>query len=136
MTPEGNLVLRFVERVDDRDVDLSPSSVPWGIAKMLTVLTAIYILRPSLLVVDEVENSLHLSLIERLLDELERSDVQAILTTHSTMVIDLVDPGDVILLDKAKGETAARRFDNPERLRRELSERGLTLSEHIFYSPR
>ena len=134
VSPEGNFVMYMVERVGNREVILHPSSIPSGVVKMLAIMTVIYKLRPSLLVIDEVENSLHLNFLERLTDIFEYSEVQVIVTTHSPLVIDLVKAEDVIVAEKENGRSVMKRFDNVERLKKELSEKGLLLSEYLLYS--
>ncbi|WP_292320047.1 AAA family ATPase [Caldisphaera sp.] len=134
-TPEGNLVLNMMENINNREIFLHSSAIPWGVVKMLTIISTIEILKPSLVIIDEIENSLHLNFIERLIDELKYSQTtQAIVTTHSPMVIDLVEPSDVVMLHKKSGESVAERFENSEQIKNKLAEEGLTLSEHIFYS--
>ncbi|MGC9133708.1 AAA family ATPase [Caldisphaera sp.] len=134
-TLEGNLVLNMIESINNREVFLHSSAIPWGVVKMLTIISTIEILKPSLVIIDEIENSLHLNFIERLIDELKYSQTtQAIVTTHSPMVIDLVEPSDVVMLHKKSGESVAERFENSEQIKKKLAEEGLTLSEHIFYS--
>ena len=134
ISPEGNFLMYMTERVGNREVVLHPSSIPSGVVKMLAIMTVIYKLRPSLLVIDEVENSLHLNFLERLTDIFEYSEPQVIATTHSPLVIDLVKAEDVIVAEKENGRSVMKRFDDPERLKKELSEKGLLLSEHLLYS--
>ncbi|WP_237702664.1 AAA family ATPase [Saccharolobus islandicus] len=114
---------------------MPPPSVPSGLVKMLTILTAIS-LKPKVLAIDEIENSLHLKYIERLLDILDNfsNDTQIILTTHSPLVIDLVKPSDLIILYKEGSSTKIRRVNKKdEELRNYLVEKGITLSDAYFY---
>jgi len=133
---EGNIVLVARETIPDlnKTLLLRPENVPAGIIKMITILFAIYALEPSLVIIDEIENSLHLKFIEELVSILSYSSPQFIITTHSPMVIDMFDPEDIILFYKEKGETKAERIKNPEKLKEKLLEDELTLSEWIFYS--
>lgn len=104
---ENNLELRFEISEDvflrmsiiEKGVPLPPPSIPSGYAKMLSILTAVA-LKPSLILIDEIENSLHLKFIEELLDVLEYSESKVIIATHSPLVVDLVDPEDIIQVDK------------------------------------
>jgi len=132
----GNIVLVTRELIPDlnKTLPLHPRNVPAGIIKMITVLFAIYVLKPSLLIIDEIENSLHLKFIEELVSVIYYSPPQFIITTHSPMIIDMFDPEDIILLYKEKGETKAERIKDPEKLKDKLIDEGLTLSEWIFYS--
>ena len=133
---DGNIVLMAREFISDlnKTLPLSPRNVPAGIIKMITILFAIYALEPSLLIIDEIENSLHLKFIEELASAMRYSPPQFIITTHSPMVIDMFDPEDIILFYKEKGETKAERIKSPEKLKDELIEKGVSLSEWIFYS--
>jgi len=106
-----------------------------GVVKTLVILTAIYSLKPSLIVIDEVENSLHLNFVEMLTDFFEFSDPQFLVTTHSPLVIDLTNPSDIILLHWVNGETIVKRI-NDDKIDEKLAERGVTLSEWLFYAPR
>jgi len=134
----GNIVLITRELIPDlnKTLPLRPINVPAGIIKMITILFAIYALEPlpSLVVIDEVENSLHLKFIEELASVISYSSPQFIVTTHSPMVIDMFDPEDIILFYKEKGETKAERIKDPEKLKDKLVEEGLTLSGWVFYS--
>jgi ABC-type bacteriocin/lantibiotic exporter with double-glycine peptidase domain len=55
---------------------------------MLFILAAIE-LKPKILLVDELENSLYASLIEYIMDSLQTCDTTVIVSTHSLVVIDL-----------------------------------------------
>ena len=135
----GNIVLVTRELIPDlnKTLPLRPRNVPAGIIKMITILFAIYALEPSpsLVIIDEIENSLHLKFIEELASVISYSPPQFIITTHSPMVIDMFNPEDIILFYKEKGETKAERIKDTEKLKEKLIEKGLTLSEWIFYSP-
>lgn len=108
-----------------------------GFYKALTIFTALES-EPSLLVVDEVENSLHAKALELLIDELKMSECRTILTTHSPIVVDIVEPKDLILVDKGDEGSVFRRSEKPEEVRKALSERGIILDyeleEWICYS--
>ncbi|BCS93300.1 AAA family ATPase [Metallosphaera javensis (ex Sakai et al. 2022)] len=131
VTEDGNVRLYAEENVNGKQITIS--STPSGVVKMLTLMVGVYMLKPSLVVVDELENSLHLRFVERLIDVMNYSAPQFLVTTHSPMVMDFMDPSEIILLDREMGETKPRRFENPEELRRNLREKGLTLSEWIIY---
>ncbi|MCG2910023.1 MAG: AAA family ATPase [Stygiolobus sp.] len=134
VSPEGNFIMYLIERIGNREVMLHPSSIPSGVIKMLTILGSISILKPYVIVIDEVENSLHLNFIERLIDIFNYSEPQVIMTTHSPMVIDLVDPKDVLIVDKEEGKSVMRRFKDVNSIKNMLKEKGLLLSEYLLYS--
>jgi predicted ATPase len=124
----------IIERIGGREVILHQSSIPSGIVKMLAIMGVIYKLKPSLVVIDEIENSLHLNFLERLTDIFNYSEPQVIVTTHSPMVIDLVDALDIIIVEKEGSRSIMRRIENVKELKKVLSEKGLLLSEYLFYS--
>ena len=109
-----------------------PMNISDGFYKFLTILTALE-LEPSLLAIDEIENSIHHETMELLIDELRHADCQVLLTTHSPVVLDLCDPGEVLLAYKGPEGTKVRRIPEPEELRKKLRELGLTLGESWVY---
>jgi len=135
----GNIVLITRELIPDlnKTLPLHPRNVPAGVIKMITILFTIYALEPlpSLVIIDEIENSLHLKFIEELASIISHSSPRFIITTHSPMAIDMFNPEDIILFYKEKGETKVERINDAEKLKEKLIEKGLTLSEWIFYSP-
>jgi predicted ATPase len=133
LTQDGRVLMKVFERyASGRLLELYPPGIADGFYKALTLLTALES-EPSLLVVDEVENSLHAKALELLIDELKMSECMTILTTHSPMVVDIVEPEDLILVEKGDEGTVFRRTEKPEEVRKELSERGITLSERWLY---
>ena len=109
-----------------------PMNMSDGFYKFLAILTALE-LGPSLLAIDEIENSIHHETMELLIDELRHADCQVLLTTHSPVVLDLCDPGEVLLAYKGPEGTKVRRVPEPEELRKRLRELGLTLGESWVY---
>jgi predicted ATPase len=125
-TADGRIFVRLV--VDG--LRLAPISIPQGVLKTL-ILESLLKWEPSLLVVDEFENSLHPELQQFLLDEFRSSGVNAIITTHSTIPLDYArSPDEVLVLKLVNGETKAYRLGG-EVLGR-LREKRLTLSELIL----
>ncbi len=136
-----NLELKFELTSDGRillkgslnKLELYPPMFPDGLYKMLVYLTAIE-LNPSILVIDEIENSLHPKAIEILIDELKNSNFVTIATTHSPAVIDIVDLKNIVLVEyDERNGTQVYRIENPDALRRKLEELGLTVSEGWLY---
>ena len=132
-TEDGNIRLHFIEKSENKELILPPSSVPDGFIKMLTILVAVYLLRLSTIVIDEIENSLHLKYIESLIDIMRYSDSQFIITTHSPLIIDFMDPSEIIILNKEKGETKVSRISEPNKLKEKLVKDGILLSEWLLY---
>lgn len=133
LTQDGRILMKVFERyASGRFLEVTAPGISDGFYKALTIFTALES-EPSLLVVDEVENSLHAKALELLIDELKMSECRTILTTHSPMVVDIVEPKDLILVEKGDGGSVFRRSEKPEEVRKELSERGITLSERWLY---
>jgi len=125
-TADGRIFVRLV--VDG--LRLAPISTPYGALKTL-ILESLLKWEPSLLVVDEFENSLHPELQQFLLDEFRSSGVNVIVTTHSTIPLDYArSPDEVLVLKLVNGETVAYRLGR-EVLGR-LREKRLTLSELLL----
>lgn len=133
LTQDGRVLMKVFERyASGRFLEVTAPGISDGFYKALTIFTALES-EPSLLVVDEVENSLHAKALELLIDELKMSECRTILTTHSPMVVDIVEPKDLILVEKGDEGSVFRRSEKPEEVRKELSERGITLSERWLY---
>ncbi|AIJ06350.1 hypothetical protein JH146_1508 [Methanocaldococcus bathoardescens] len=128
LTDDGRVLMKVFEE----GVELSPPSISDGFYKTLLILTAIY-LKPSILIIDEIENSLYPEALELIFDTLKDSESQIIITTHSPIVVDLTEPKDVIFVDKKFGESRFIRIKNPEKLKEKLNELGLSFSEGWLY---
>jgi energy-coupling factor transporter ATP-binding protein EcfA2 len=125
-TADGRVFARLV--VDG--LRLAPISIPYGTLKTL-IIGSLLEWEPSLLVVDEFENSLHPELQQFLLDEFRSSGVNVIVTTHSTIPLDYArSPDEVLVLKLVNGETVAYRLGR-EVLGR-MREKKLTLSELLL----
>ena len=118
---------------EEDGLELPPSNIPDGAVKLLAILTAVE-LRPSLLLIDEVENSMHARMLEYVVDELNSLDIPVIVATHSPVVVDLVGPERTIIVYKKHGEgTVAERIRDPGELSRRIRELGLSVSDYVFY---
>jgi len=116
LSDEGNIILYLKQD----NVVIPPPSIPHGIVKMLTILTALE-LKPLLLVIDEVENSLHLKYLERLVDIIEsQEETKVILTTHFFPLVDLIDPSQLIIMSKYDYSSKAFTISNPEEVKDKL----------------
>jgi len=128
ITPDGRIMMNIYEG----ELKLLPPSIPDGLLKMLIILTAIE-LKPQILLIDEIENSLHAQLIEYLLSALKTSESTVMVTTHSPVVVDLADIEDLVLVSRRGYETKLERVENPEKVRKRLSEDGITVSDSWLY---
>ncbi|VVB52170.1 DNA replication and repair protein RecF [uncultured archaeon] len=128
ITDDGRVMIKFYEE----GFELLPPNTSDGIYKILTVLIAIY-LKPPLLIIDEIENSLHPETLELILDTIKASDIQAIITTHSPVVVDMTEPDDMILVEKEQGESRFKRIKDPDKIRDFLKKKGITFSTGWLY---
>ncbi len=129
----GQIGLVFYEKRGEKSIELYPSMVPDGVIKLLSIIVAAA-LEPSLLAIDEIENSLHARLIDYLMRELEEANRPAILATHSPIVVDLAGPERTLLLRRAPdGSTKIEKLA-PEDLWEKMKEDGLTLSDYYLYA--
>jgi predicted ATPase len=127
VTTDGRVYLRL-STADG--VSLSSAAMPSGVLKTLIVETALQA-KPTVVVIDEFENSLHPELQQFLMDELRNSGTYVFLTTHSTVPLDYVkSPSEVVVLRLEGGETKAYRLR--EEAREKLKRYGLTLSELVL----
>lgn len=133
LTEDGRIFLKLIEIYTlGRSLELNPPQISDGFYKLLTILTALES-EPSLLVVDEIENSLHAMALELIIDELKEGECMTILTTHSPIIVDMVTPEDLILVEKEDEGSVFKRTEKPEEISRQLSEAGITLSERWLY---
>ncbi len=128
ITDDGRVMIKFLEE----GLELLPPNTSDGFYKILTVLIAIY-LKPPLLIIDEIENSLHPSTLELILDTIKIGDSQTIITTHSPVVVDMTELSNIILVDKEQGESKFKRIKDPEKIKEFLIKKGITFSEGWIY---
>ncbi len=132
--PESSIGFTFTQDnrlmlvVNENDLELHPHGISDGFYKLLFILTGLYG-TSSMLLVDEIENSLHLSAIEFALDIIKSEDVQTIICTHSPLIIDLLDLQDILVCIKDRGETMIKRPNDIENLKKELNELNLSHSD-------
>lgn len=123
---------RVYLRIYENGLELPPVCIADGLYKLLVILSALE-LEPFLLIIDEIENSLHPKTLEKLLDELKSCDTTVIITTHSPVVVDMSEPEDIVIVEKVAEETKFRRIKNPEEIKKKLKEAGITFSEGWLY---
>jgi len=129
ITPDGRVFVKVYEN----GYPLHPRVVSDGFWKVLAILTAIE-LEPPIILIDELENSLHPEAIEYIVNELKNSNSIVIATTHSPAVVDIVDPEDLILFEKDReGKTVIKKVKDAGSVKRWLAEQGITLSEGWLY---
>ncbi len=136
--PEMKLAFRLTETgqvilaVHENDRELLPPNVPEGAFKVLALLVAIVSKAP-LIVVDEIENSLHPKFIEALLDLIRESNSMLIATTHSPAVVDAANVEEIVVVERGPEGSKFSRIPEPERIKKWLRETQVTVSEYVFY---
>lgn len=128
LTYEGKIYMKLYEK----GVELDPPCLPDGLYKVLAILTAVE-LKPSLLALDEVENSLYKEALEYVIDELRASESTVLITTHSPLVVDIVKLEDLLICERTPEGTVLYRIKEPEKLRKKLAELKVTQSESWLY---
>ena len=102
-----------------------------GTLKLLAYITAVSLPGPKLICFEEPENFIHPHLMEFLVDVLKKSGKQIVIATHSPLLVDYVEPEDVIVVEKEPGRgTVARRIEDPGALREKLNELGVGLGDY------
>lgn len=128
LTFDGRIYLKIYEN----EVELHPPCIPDGLYKILAILAALE-LKPSLLAIDELENSLYKEALEYVIDELRNSESTVVVTTHSPLVVDMVKLEDLLITEKTEKGTLLSRVKAPQKLRQKLSELKITQSESWLY---
>ncbi|MEM4417203.1 MAG: AAA family ATPase [Nitrososphaerota archaeon] len=111
---------------------LDPPSIPDGFYKLLHVLTAVES-KPSILLIDELENSLHSEILEYIVEELKNANITSIVATHSPIVVDVAGLECLQLLERTPEGNKVRRVENLEEIQRWMREKKLTPSEMWLY---
>ena len=123
---------RVYLRVFENGLELPPPCIADGLYKILAILTALE-LKPSILIIDELENSIHPRALEYIFDEFRNSESIVIITTHSPVIVDMTGLKDLILVEKVMGETHFKRLKRPEDVKKRLKKAGITYSEGWLY---
>lgn len=106
-------------------------------AENFIILTALEE-NPSILLIDEIENSLHPELLEFLISSLkEESEGYVFVTTHSPVVLNLVEPEDIFVFKTEEDGSVEIKnvtdYKSKDELMKELEELGINLGEKVFY---
>ena len=133
VTEDGNILLQVKEiNPGSETLTLLTPSIPDGLFKLLIIMTAVE-MRPSILLIDEIENSLHDSIIQYVMDSLRESGVTTIVTTHSPMVVDRSELDELRIIEKIAGESIIKSISNPVLMKKKLLELGITPSDSWLY---
>lgn len=97
-----------------------------GTLKLLAYITAVSLPETKLLLLEEPENFIHHDLLGFIVEILQKSEKQVLLSTHSPIFVDFVLPEDIRVVEKnEKGETIVQKIKEPERLKKYLRKMGL-----------
>ncbi len=121
----------------DKRTEYSKEHLPDGLLKLLVILTALE-QNPSILLIDEIENSLHPELLEFLINTLkEECNGCVFVTTHSPVVLNLVEPEEIFIFKpKDDGSIEIKNvteYKSKDELMKELEELGISLGEKVLY---
>jgi hypothetical protein len=121
--------------IRERGIELPPPNIADGLIKALAIASAIE-LRPTMLLIDEVENSLHVKALKVIYDVLNSLEVPVIIATHSPALVDMAEPERVFVVSRGDdgGTVVEPPYGDLERLKRRLNELGVSLSDYILYS--
>ncbi|ODS36508.1 hypothetical protein BEH94_11335 [Candidatus Altiarchaeales archaeon WOR_SM1_SCG] len=129
-TPEGKVILEVVEN----GTNFIPQSLSDGFFKITAVLALSFgRFGSTLLVIDELENSIHPEAIEILIDALKNSGKQVIITTHSPIVLNVCEVEDILFVKKDVDETKVSRVKDAEKLKKDLENTGISVGEGWLY---
>ncbi|MEM4354460.1 MAG: AAA family ATPase [Candidatus Caldarchaeum sp.] len=129
-TADGRVFLFVTDRLNGAEIH--PPSIPDGFYKLLHILTAVES-KPSILCIDELENSLHSEILEYVVHELKNSGVLCLVATHSPVVVDVAGLESLLLVERTPEGSVVKRVENLEQVKRWMKEKGLTPSEMWLY---
>jgi predicted ATPase len=130
-TPDGRVMLEVVES----GTKFIPQSLSDGFFKIMAILALSFgKIAGNLLVIDELENSLHPEAIEILIDALKSSKKQVIITTHSPIVLNICKVEDILFVKKEVDETKVSRVKNAKKLKKDLEDGGISTGEGWLYN--
>ncbi len=133
LTDEGNIILKVLdESIPGSNMELYAPSLPDGFFKVLLVLIALEA-KPSFLMIDELENSLHDTAIQYILDSIRESGVYTIISTHSPLVINSTNLEELRMLENTMNHSTVRSVTDPNSTKKKLVELGITPSESWLY---
>jgi energy-coupling factor transporter ATP-binding protein EcfA2 len=119
--------------ISERGVELPPPNIADGIIKLMAIAAAVE-LQPAILLIDELENSLHAEALEKVFDVLDSLEIPVLVATHSPVLVDLAKPEKVIVVSRTvEGGTTVEYFEEPKLLKEKLAELGVAFSDYIFY---
>ena len=115
-----------------REKSLQTATPAWGMSdgtlRLLGYLATLYSPSPpSLVCFEEPENYVHPQLLEMLIELLRNASLkmQVLVTTHSPYLVDLLQPSDLYIVEKKKGETLVKDVKSKKAIKDALKVLGL-----------
>ncbi len=110
--------------------EYKPPQLSDGLFKILSLLIGLEYSK-SLLLIDEIENSLYYEALQFIIDEFRnKKGVQFLISTHSPIVVDLIDLGEIIMVEKdVESSTKFIKVKEPSQLKEFLAKEGISHSE-------
>jgi len=125
----GRVALVF----EEGGVELPPPNISDGLVKLLALMTAVE-LDPSILLIDELENSMHAYMLEYVVDVLNELSIPVVAATHSPILVDLAGPERTLIVSRKPGEgTIVEKIEDANKLLERLREEGVVFSDYVFY---
>ena len=130
LTPDGRVFMKVLD--NKLGAEIYPPCISDGFYKILHLTCALNS-DFSILLVDEVENSLHFEALEYVISEFKNSGRQILVATHSPVVVDVAGIEPLLLFEATAEGSVAKRVANVDRVREWMREKGLTPSEMWEY---
>lgn len=135
---DNKLIVKISIKTGDYDAILPLSAMSDGTIKWLALITAI-LTSKTIFSIEEPENFLHpwmqaeiASIMRSHISEKE-SNSFILMTTHSESLLNASKPEEVIIVDLKDGKTIARRIENLQLIKEEISRSGFGLG-HFYFS--
>ena len=112
--------LSVCESFGEKEIETVAGHCNDGMLRILAILSQLQG-KKKILCFDEIENGISIDILEILLTLLEKADKQIILTTHSILVLNYLDPKDIFLVYKdARGRTKSKSLDQLPAIQKNL----------------
>ena len=105
-TEDRRVSLRFVE--DGVGRPWTADEVSDGTIQTLAMLAALFDPRTRFVTFEEPENSVHPWILRNFIEACRAADKQVLITTHSPTLINRLEPSEVVVVARDRGETSAR----------------------------
>ncbi|MHA1870231.1 MAG: AAA family ATPase [Promethearchaeota archaeon] len=123
---------RIILKLKQGDLTFYAPNISQGFYKCLILATLIE-LSPQIIIIDQIENSIYPKVLSLFIDLIRDRQIQAILSTQSTYLIDIVDPKELIIVNKEDSRSKFIRIKDPEKLKEDLNNKKITMSEKWLF---